>query len=102
MNMLSQTPYAIFAMVLAEAGAMINISAHEASSTWLSHSPVLASKPSTLTGFFDKTDKVRGVIKSQAEGVITTFTCAPSLMRRRVSKADLYAAMLPVMPRRIF
>src|SRR5689334_10553763 len=101
MNILSHTPEAILAMVLAEAGATMNISAHEARCTWLSHSPVRASKPSTLTGFLERTDKVRGVMKSRAEGVITTLTCAPSFTSKRTSKADLYAAMLPVMPRRM-
>ena len=42
---------------------------------------------------------VKGEINCVALSVITTFTSAPLFTKSLIKKADLYAAMLPVMPR---
>jgi hypothetical protein len=63
---LSAIPAAIFAMVLAVAGAIRIRSAHRPRSIWLFQLPSPGLKKSVRTGFLDKVDRVRGVIKSLA------------------------------------
>ena len=41
-------------------------------------------------------------MKSVAEGVITTLTLASSFIKNLISIADLYAAILPVTPTKMF
>ena len=57
---------------------------------------------SVMTGCLDKVDRVRGLTKAVAEGVMSTFTLAPDLMSSLVRVAALYAAMLPLTARMIF
>jgi hypothetical protein len=68
--------------------------------TWFAHESF--SVRSARTGFFDKVDKESGVTKSLAADVITIFTSAPAFTKRRVNTADLYAAILPLTPNKIF
>ena len=98
--MLSQSPLASLAKVFAVAGATNIASAHKPKSTWL-FQPA-SELTSEKTAFFESVERVSGVIKSVADWVIKTWTSAPSLIKRRVKKAALYAAILPVTPRRIF
>lgn len=95
-------PVENLAMLFAVAGAMTYKSAQSPSSTWLVHSPEFELKNSRLTGFLESVESVSGLIKSVAEGVIITFTCAPSFISDLMSIADLYAAILPVTPIKIF
>ena len=83
MSILSATPFAIFAIVEAVAGAITIASAHRPRSTWLCHSPVLAVKNSLTTGLPLRADSVTGVINSLPDGVITTCTSAPALINNR-------------------
>ena len=85
---LSHKPSASLPIVLAEAGARMIKSAQFASSTWLFQEPA-GELNSIKTGFFDKTEKVSGVTKSVAGGVIITFTSAPSFTSRRTKKTAL-------------
>ena len=99
---MSQRPFAILPMVLADAGAIKSRSAQRPSSTWLLHTPVSASKYSVYTGFYDSVAKVSGVIKFAASVVSTTLTVAPPFTNARTKGADLYAAILPQTPKMIF
>ena len=102
MSRLSATPPAIFPMVEAVAGATTMASAHNPSSTWLFHEPLSLWKKSQRTGRPDNVDSVSGVINSFADGVMTTWTSAPSFTRSLTRSAALYAAMLPLTPKTIF
>ena len=82
-------PLAIFAMVLAVAGATIIASAHTPSFTWLCHSPFSGLKNSVKTGFCESVANVSGATNCFAAGVITTFTLAPSFTSKRVRFAAL-------------
>ena len=99
---MSATPFAIFAMVEAVAGAISMASAQSPKPTWLCHSPVLAVKNSDITGFWVRDDRVTGVMNSLPDGVMTTCTSAPRFISVRARYTALYAAMLPVMPNIIF
>ncbi|MOA50514.1 hypothetical protein D3C78_1735380 [compost metagenome] len=55
-----------------------------------------------FTGFLDRVDNVKGVMKSPALLVIITLTSAPALINKRTSSADLYEAILPQIPTNIF
>ena len=88
-NMLSATPVTILARVAAEAGAISMRSAHSPKDTWLCQDPSRRSKNSETTGFCVRVERVRGVINSLPEGVMTTCTSAPIFMRRRISVALL-------------
>ena len=90
----------ILESVLQLAGAMIITSAHRPSITWLAHVSSSASWTSTL--FLLRVASVRGDTKSLAAGVRITFTSAPATINNLVSSIALYAAMLPVIPKRIF
>ena len=85
--MLSQSPFANFAKVFAVAGATNMASAHNPKSTWL-FQPA-SELTSEKTAFLERVDKVSGVIKSVADGVIKICTSAPALINRRVKKAAL-------------
>ena len=82
-------PAAILARVEAVAGATSITSAHIPSSTWLFHTPSVMLENSLNTGRPLKADKVTGVMKSLAQGVITTCTSAPAFFNNRTSCADL-------------
>src|SRR5882757_5737972 len=84
---LSQSPVAILARVLQLSGAMTKTSAQRPRSTWLDQ--VSPEKRSERTGFFERVARDRGVTKSRAAGVWTTFTRAPSLIRSLTSRRDL-------------
>ena len=73
------------------AGAIINKSAHKPKSTWLFQTAFLffLSKNSDKTGLFDNVDKVSGVTKSFADGVIITWTLAPFLIKSLSKNIDL-------------
>ncbi len=86
---LSQKPFAILAMVLADAGAITRASAHKPSSTWLFHWPVLSFTKSINTGFLERVERVSGVMNSLEEGVIITLTLAPAFTSNRIKNADL-------------
>ena len=86
-NRLSHNPFAIFAIVLQEAGAIIITSAHLPNSTWFAHTS--PSVRSVSAGFFERVEKVRGFTKSAAWDVMTTFTSAPALISNRKKKTDL-------------
>jgi len=68
----------------------------------LVHWPVSLTKKLEYTGCLDNVQRVSGVIKSNALGVQMILTSAPFLMNKRVKTTALYAAIPPVMPRRIF
>ena len=60
------------------------------------------SRSSEETLFPDNACKVKGVINSSADLVITTRTDDPAFFKERTISADLYAAIPPVTPRRMF
>ncbi len=76
-------------MVVADAGAITIMSAHRAISTWLFQLPDASFTKSMVTGCLESVERVSGVIKSVAALVIITLTSAPSLTKRRTSKAVL-------------
>ena len=80
-NMLSAKPAAIFAIVLAVAGAIKTISALVAKDIW--EMLLLSSKISILTGCPDKASKVDFPTSFVAASVMQTYTSAPPLIRRR-------------------
>ncbi len=82
-------PCAIFASVLAVAGAIRNKSAHVPKSIWLFQSPLSGSKKSIRMGLFDRVAMVSGVMNSFARGVITTWTSAPCFTSNLVMVAAL-------------
>ncbi len=100
MSKLSQSPFAILANVLQLNGAINITSAQRPSITWLAQESF--SVRLLCTGFLDNVDKESGVTKSLAAEVITIFTSAPAFIKSRVTTADLYAAMLPLIPNKIF
>ena len=63
---------------------------------------ISASARSVKTGFFDRVDRDNGVTKSFEAGVWITRTDAPSFISSLTNSNDLYAAMLPVTPKRTF
>lgn len=63
---------------------------------------VSGSKRSEETLLPDKAWSVRGVINSSADLVITTLTDEPAFFNARTISADLYAAIPPVTPNKIF
>ena len=87
--MLSATPWAIFPMVLAVAGAMIIASAQRPKSTWLFHVPSRWAKKSLITGLLVNAERVIGVMNSLPAGVMTTCTSALFLTRALMSIAAL-------------
>ena len=86
---LSAMPDAILANVFAVAGAIIIKSAQMPNLTWLCHSPLVGSKNSVYTGFFDKVDIVSVLMNRLAFSVIITFTSAPSFTNARTRYALL-------------
>src|SRR5687768_2563367 len=86
-NKLSHWALTILAKVLQLAGAITITSAQRPSITWLAHE--FSSKSSAYTLFFDNVEKVKGVIKSRAEGVRITFTSAPDLTSSRSNSTAL-------------
>ena len=54
------------------------------------------------TGFFETVDKVNGVTKLHASLVAMIFTLAPNLTSCLVNSGVLYAAILPVIPNKMF
>ena len=77
-------PLAIFAIVLAVAGAIMYKSAQSANSTWFVQRPDSLFQNSMETGFSDNVETTRGLIKSEAEGVITHLTSAPWFFNKRM------------------
>ena len=101
---LSHLALAIDEIVLEVAGAIIKISAHSASSTWLFQDGLLffCEVNSEKTSLLETVDKVKGVTKSFEEGVITTLTLQSSLISCLINKGILYAAIPPETPNKIF
>ena len=99
---MSATPLAILPKVLAVQGAMTMASAHSPRSTCECQVPSRCEKNSLMTGLRVRVLRVRGVMNSLPDGVMTTCTSAPCLMSKRMSRQALYAAMDPVMPKTIF
>ena len=88
---MSHRALAIEDIVLDVAGAIIKISAHSASSTWLFQVGLLffSVVNSEKTSFFETVERVRGVTNSLDEGVITTFTLDLSLTSCLINKGIL-------------
>ena len=86
------------------AGAIINISAHSASSTWLFQDGLLFFwvVNSEKTSLLETVDNVKGVTNFFDEGVITTLTLQLSFISCRINKGILYAAIPPEIPTKIF
>src|SRR5450631_2688163 len=94
----SAAPCASLAMKSADAGATTITSA----CLERSMCPIALAAPeshrSVSTGLPDSACSVIGAMNCVAARVITTSTAIPSLTSSRVSSADLYAAIPPVMP----
>ena len=88
--------------MFAVAGAMSIPSAHLANSICPIAASASASKSSVETLFPDSACSVNGVMNSSADFVITTRTEAPDFFRCLTISADLYAAIPPVTPNKIF
>lgn len=73
-------PLARLPMVFALAGTMTRRSARSARSMWPGFQDCFSSSSETRTGFLERTWRVRGVMNSVADCVMTTWTSWPSLM----------------------
>lgn len=83
------SPFARLPMVLALAGTMTIRSALSARSMWPGFQDCFSSSSETRTGFLERTCRVRGVMNSVADCVMTTCTACPSLMSWEVMSAAL-------------
>ena len=99
----SLMPWAIFAMTFAVHGAISMASASRLRLMWamLLSVPLRLSHSESYTGSPESVARVSGVMNSFAPSVMTTDTRRPCLRSRRTSSADLYAAMPPLMPKRM-
>ena len=97
----SARPRASFASMWAVAGATASRSAACASATCSMASGEPGSNRSVSTGRWVTLRKVRGVTNRVAEYVMSTSTAAPPCVSLLARSAALYAAMLPLTPRRM-
>ena len=99
----SLMPWAIFAMTLAVHGAISMASASRLRLMWaiLLSAPARLSHSESYTGSPASVARVNGVMNSFAPSVMTTDTRRPCLRSKRTSSADLYAAMPPLIPKRM-
>ena len=94
----SLRPCTSLARKSADAGAMSITSFVRVSSMCAMPLSGRASHKSLNTGCPDRAWKVAAPTNSCALSVIATVTSRPDFTKRRVSSADLYAAIPPVMP----